>query len=153
MARTNFDSREITQEMSMIPGIGHIGENSDLIALEACSDGFYKTGAKASALKKKKNIKVVSSKGDIKKSIKIDMEKQKRLIESDKNLQIGRNLYLNGDYNNAIKYLKKVDDKLQGERKYRYISLCYQAFGNEEKANYYKKLSKKYCIPCKKSKN
>lgn len=31
--------------MSVIPGIGNIDENSDLITLEACSDGFYRTGS------------------------------------------------------------------------------------------------------------
>jgi hypothetical protein len=30
--------------MSNIPGIGHLDENSGLIKIEECSDGFYKTG-------------------------------------------------------------------------------------------------------------
>jgi beta-phosphoglucomutase len=31
--------------MSIIPGIGHLNENADLITLEACSDDFYRTGS------------------------------------------------------------------------------------------------------------
>ena len=31
--------------MTIIPGIGYIDRDCGLVALEACSDGFYKTGS------------------------------------------------------------------------------------------------------------